>query len=212
MVSAEYGLQDVRERRLKIATLDELNDPFDIFAADLGDPAHRSKLTLARQSIGRQVGLLCFSQRWDNPVLWSHYADKHRGMCLGFEIPHESLRRVTYANRRFKLQRDPLKASGAPDQDSVEKLLVTKYSHWRYEREWRMLVSLAESKSEDGRFFLRFNAQVRLTTVIMGALSPVSRADVTQALGDLGSEVELMKARLAFRTFRVVRQRNRRLW
>src|SRR5436305_495874 len=130
LVSAEYGLQDVRKRRLKIATLDELNDPFDFFGADLGDPADRKKLAIARKSIGQKFGLLCFSERWDNPVLWSHYAEKHRGVCLGFEIPDHLLGRVTYANRRFKLQPDPLKASGAPDNDSIEKLMFTKYSHW----------------------------------------------------------------------------------
>ncbi len=24
---------------------------------------------------------------WSNPVIWAHYGDKHRGLCLGFEVP-----------------------------------------------------------------------------------------------------------------------------
>jgi len=90
--------------------------------------------------------------------------------------------------------------------------MFTKYSHWRYEREWRMFVWLKDARVDEGRFFADFGPDMRLTSLIVGALSPVSRDEVAQALGDLDSEVEVMKARLAFRSFRVVRQRNRRLW
>jgi Protein of unknown function (DUF2971) len=212
LVNAEHGLKDIRQRRLKIATLGELNDPFDFFAADLGDPAIRTKLTRARQLVGKRLGLLCFSQRWDSPVLWSHYADKHRGVALGFEIAEESLWRVSYASRRFRLLPDPSKTSGTPDQDSVEKLMLTKYAHWRYERELRMFVPLEKGQSENGLFFHQFAAHMRLAEVIVGALSAVSRNEVTKALGSLVSEVEVIKARLAFRSFRVVRQQDHRLW
>ena len=31
--------------------------------------------------------ILCFSRNWDNLLLWSHYGDRHMGVCLGFDIP-----------------------------------------------------------------------------------------------------------------------------
>lgn len=30
-------------------------------------------------------GVLSLAQRWDCPLMWSHYADKHRGVCLEYE-------------------------------------------------------------------------------------------------------------------------------
>ncbi|MEA2163750.1 MAG: hypothetical protein QOK37_1877 [Thermoanaerobaculia bacterium] len=211
-LNAKYGLEDIRERRLKIATLAELNDPFEFFGAYLGDPDDRRKLRQVRESAGERLGLLCFSRRWDNPVLWSHYAEKHTGLCLGFEIAEEVIAPVMYAKRRFKLQPDPLKATGAPDEESVKKLMFTKYSHWRYESELRTFGRLDQRDSDTGLFFATFNEHMRLASVIVGALSMVSRDDVTNALGDLASEVEVIKARLAFRSFRVVRQQGRRPW
>ena len=30
---------------------------------------------------GGIAGMLCFSKGWHNPVQWSHYTDKHKGIC-----------------------------------------------------------------------------------------------------------------------------------
>lgn len=49
-------------------------------------------------------------------------------------------------------------------------------------------------------------------TVVVGALSSATRETLRNALGDLASTVETFKARLAFKTFRVVRQRKAELW
>ena len=38
-INKEYGIEDLRKRRLKIATLNELNDPFEFFG---GQPFQRS--------------------------------------------------------------------------------------------------------------------------------------------------------------------------
>jgi hypothetical protein len=211
-VSANHGLEDIRRRRIKVATLAELNDPFELMGADLGDPTARKNLSVARESIGKRMGLLCFSRHWHNPVLWGHYADRHRGLCLGFDVADEDIRPVTYASRRFALHGDPLKPSGAPDQESVAKLMLTKYAHWRYEAELRAFVALDSAASEDGMFFSAFGVRLKLTSVIAGALSSVSRHEVVNALGPLASDVQVIKGRLAFRSFRVVRQRKRALW
>ncbi len=211
-VGAVYGIQNIVKRRLKIATLRELNDPFEFFGADLGDPVIRRNLAIARETIADKVGLLCFSNDWRNPVLWGHYADRHRGVCLGFEVTDEAITAVKYVGRRFSLRPDPLKTSGAPDQDSVLKLMLTKYVHWRYERELRAFAPLRPDESEGGVYFSEFGPRLKLTSVIVGALSALSRDEVLAALGSLEPEVEVFKARLAFRSFRVVRQHERELW
>lgn len=212
LVNSEHGIQNIRKRRLKIATLKELNDPFDFYGAAVPDPDTRRKLSVAREAIGEHVGLLCFSSHWHNPVLWSHYADKHAGLCLGFEIPDAHIGPVAYATKRFRLQADPLNSSGAPDQESVRKLMFTKYSHWKYESELRMFAPLEQQDPDTQLYFAPFSHELRLVSVIIGALCTLSRDEVTTALGEMAPEVELIKTRLAFQSFRVVPQRNARLW
>ena len=84
---ANYGLTNLQRRHLKVATIPELNDPFELLCLDLSDPELRRAMRAWKATIGRCFGLLCFSRTWRNPVQWSHYADRHRGVCLGFELP-----------------------------------------------------------------------------------------------------------------------------
>ena len=62
------------------------------------------------------------------------------------------------------------------------------------------------------RYFLGFDDKVALREVIVGHRSTISRDDIAQALGTLVPQVKSYKARLAFRSFNVVRQKNDRLW
>ena len=51
-------------------------------------------------------GVLSLSEQWNSVLMWSHYADNHRGMCIEFdttELPHPNLRAVEYrAPRRVR--------------------------------------------------------------------------------------------------------------
>lgn len=207
-LSARYGQENIRKRHLKISLLHDLNDPFELLSIELSDMELRRRLTALKQNLAADRGLLCFSRNWTNPVQWGHYADRHRGLCLGFEIPTPHLIRVEYSGKRLVKE-----AQRAMDRERMRKLLCTKYSHWRYEREERVFVSL-EGKCPDrkGRYFEDFSADLKLVRVIAGARSDISRADLVKALGPLVPDVEVFKARLAFQSFRVVRNRQESLW
>ena len=94
----------------------------------------------------------------------------------------------------------------------AKRLLFTKYSHWKYEEEVRSFVTLDTADQDSGLYFAEFSDMLRLTTVIVGVRSLVSQSEVRQALGNLAPSVEAFKARVAFKSFRVVRQRNPKLW
>ena len=157
-------------------------------------------------------GMLCFSRRSDNPVQWSHYADHHRGICLGFDVPDRLLTRVSYTAKRLVADAERLIAGHQMDQATIDRLLSTKYSHWRYENEVRQLVPLQTSIVENGRYFIPYSENLALRQVFVGASSTVTRAELGDALGELSGSVQTHKSRLAFRTFRVVRQRAESLW
>ncbi|HXH91302.1 MAG TPA: DUF2971 domain-containing protein [Thermoanaerobaculia bacterium] len=204
-------MDDIRRRRLKVARLEELNDPFELLGADLRHPALRYAVVAAKSEFARVRGFLCFSLDWHNPVQWSHYASKHQGLCLGFEVPDDDcVRPITYSAKRFIVDVERLLNMTTPDPVLFARFLFTKYAHWRYEKEVRAIVSLKES--ENGLYFSEFNDELQLACVIVGARSKVTRDMLRAALGNLAPQVEVFKARLAFRTFKVVRQRNPGLW
>jgi hypothetical protein len=80
------------------------------------------------------------------------------------------------------------------------------------ESELRLFTALNDKDADTGLFFAEFADRLRLKEVIVGPLSKVTRADVEEALGDLGKKVTIFKARLAFKTYRVTRQRKNALW
>lgn len=202
--NAVHGLAAVRDRRLKVARLHELNDPFEFLGVELSDPEFRHALTGTKRQLSNGNGLLCFSKSWRHPMLWAHYADKHRGVSLGFHVNGEKLEHVSYVNSRFPKPVNP------ESEAFVRKLLYTKFAHWSYEDEYRLYVSLNDQ--ENGLYFVPFSEELTLRQVIVGSESAVTRAEISRALGTLANEVEQFKARPAFKSFKIVRQKDERLW
>lgn len=195
-LSCKFGLRALRERRLKISEVRSLNDLFDLLPFDLSDPELRKGVLASRNEIGQGRGLLCFSRHWHNPVLWSHYADSHKGLCLGFDLPdgeREIAQAVEYVESPIKLLR--------LDFTTANRMLFTKYAHWQYEEEMRVWANL-EEKSGD-HYFKEFDDDLQLKEVIVGAGNVVSQRRVLQSLGSQDG-VRIIKARLAFDAFRVV--------
>ena len=60
-----------------------MNDPFELSGSRWSDPQVDSILS---DHASATIGALCFSTNWSNPLLGSHYAEKHNGICLGFDI------------------------------------------------------------------------------------------------------------------------------
>jgi hypothetical protein len=138
---AQHALDDLRKRRLKVSFLDDMNDPFELLGGTLAKPEHRRAFRQWKEYMNRISRVLCFSRTWSNPVLWSHYADKHRGICLCFKVPDDLLLGISYQAKRLELQLERnLSKDGTVGIDISSKLLTTKYADWKYENEVRMFV------------------------------------------------------------------------
>lgn len=212
-VTAEFGLEDLRFQRLKIATIPELNDPFELLCVDLSDPVLRAAMKGWKADLGKRFGLLCFSRTWRNPVQWSHHAEKHRGLCLGFEISDKDFaREVVYDQQRSTQEAQELLTAGTTSEETILKFLTTKYAHWHYEKELRVFPQLDEKDPQKNMYFYKFSDDLKLTEVIVGAESEVTRVQISEALGSLRSSVTVRNARLAFGSYRVTTQNNAALW
>lgn len=211
-LNREYGLDDIRRRRLKIATLDGLNDPFEMLAMTFADPALRKAFRATKDQMAKRTGLLCFSRGWRNPVQWSHYADRHHGLCLGFDVPDHLAKPVTYSPKRLAVDRTAIEAQGAEAQAFMQAVISTKFSHWRYEDEVRLFVALKERDPDTRLWFSDFGPDLALREVIVGAACDVTRKELAEALGDLDPLVSRRKARLSFRRFAIVTQMRSSLW
>src|SRR3954449_3521111 len=106
-----------------------------------------------------------------------------------------------------------LLANSGPDAERhMLAMLSTKYLHWQYEQEMRVFTNLQERDRETGLYFAGFSEHLELREVIVGHRSDLRRDELRDAIGDLTTRVKVHKARLAFNTFTVVRQRSEKHW
>lgn len=82
------------------------------------------------------LGIFCLSANWNNVLMWSHYADNHKGFVIGFDTDHPyfkyskfNLKPVHYTNKR---------PTSSPSDDFIKNLIYTKADIWSYENEWRI--------------------------------------------------------------------------
>jgi hypothetical protein len=204
-----FGLKNLYERRLKQSRLHDLNDPFDFLSCDLTEERFRSAITATLADLGERFGITCFSAAWRDPVIWAHYSDKHRGLCLGFELPARTSEPdkditapVTYISELVKSPSDFLALDDAVKVAFVRDLLFTKYKNWAYEEEIRMWNTL---QNKDGQhYFLEFDETIRLVEIIVGLTCPVTSRTLARALGRHAKEVKFTKARRAYNKFEMV--------
>lgn len=44
----------------------------------------RSEIT-ADEIDNKRIGIACLSENWNSLLMWSHYAENHKGYCTGFD-------------------------------------------------------------------------------------------------------------------------------
>jgi hypothetical protein len=190
----DNGLRILWTRRIYFAAPETLNDPLDCqlsihdhmqqaIAAE-ADPAQRKRLEILRDfkvvrasdgvpilindsfpELLRGVGVFCAASTATDALMWSHYANGHKGFCIGFSGEYfDALR----ADKENFLGAGPVTYKVAPDFskeiaagadslyahisrqetwttkgeyafDVIYNLLSTKHDCWSYESEFRCL-------------------------------------------------------------------------
>lgn len=205
-IPTKWGIVALKNRRLKIGIINELNDPFEFLGWNSQRHDVRAILNSEKSKLNKHFGIVCFSRKWTNPLLWSHYADKHQGIAIGFEVPDgPPFYRVNYSTHRLPV---PTRVQNK----DVDDLLLTKFEAWEYESEHRCFCQLSTSIKDGEYYFEPFSERLKLTQIIVGSRSDLSRAELAEVLGDEYAHVSRFKARPAFNSFSVVRNRNDLLW
>jgi hypothetical protein len=191
---------------MRISRITDLNDPFELLAVDATKwDGGLEKLRAWRDKVNKYRGLLCFSKAYRDPVLWSHYAAKHKGVCLGFDIAKEvEVKEVTYEKNRINGLFIDNDAAKGIDESFEHKIFTTKYAHWGYEDEIRVLVQLSERTLESGSYFYGFDEGLTLREIIVGALCETPGHILNALVQRLyGAQVPVKKAVLADSKFEI---------
>jgi hypothetical protein len=125
------------------------------------------------RAIARQYRVYCLGPDVHNALMWAHYADSHKGVCLEFSTKNA----VICCALRVEYVRDlPAIAAYSEDIDVNLIPLLTKCDVWSYEREYRLVAQ--ENNHAVGHDTLVVNKNFlalperALTSIIVGCQGP----------------------------------------
>jgi len=111
---------------------------------------------LTREQVYRNIGVFSLSANYENILLWSHYADKHRGFCVGFDarklylfcigylkdLESRSLRgkqSIIFRDVTYRRDYPFINAYRIELNERTLTQLLTKSIDWEYEHEYRIV-------------------------------------------------------------------------
>lgn len=125
-------------------------------------------------------GVLALAQNYDCPLMWSHYADQHKGFCIGYDVSDNGnyeIHSLNYGGDRFITTQqiyDMLFGSNENIRKEAKKeidkvVLLSKAPQWAYEMEHRVISEqgLQENyfRLSDVTFGLRFKNSVKFSVM-----------------------------------------------
>ncbi len=185
------ALWDIRKRKIKISEICDLNDPFELVSFDLSDPEFRRRLLKSRDELNANHGMVSCSRVWTCPILWAHYSDKHKGICLGFDVRTDQAIDIQYTETRLP----------QPKELSAQVADQLLFSGWEYEKEVRVYTE--RNTEENGLYFADFGESMMLREVKVGHRCCIERSEILAALASFPEEVAVTKTRLSYSSFEV---------
>jgi len=189
---AEHAKTSIESRQLKVTRINELNDPFEFFPADLSDPKDESRFKEWKRQRNEDTGLICFSKHWDNLLLWSHYARSHSGIALGFDVAEDLIFPIKYEKERLKISAY-LKDKKYFDEKFASDIISTKSRDWEYEAEFRIFCEIRKCVSRSNNYFEDFSASLILREVLIGMDCSLSSDELVKLLANFTEPVAVAK-------------------
>jgi Protein of unknown function (DUF2971) len=134
--------------------------------------------------VNSSLRVICFSHsdlnQFDEILVWSHYANSHKGVRLGFEFPATAplpftLIPVVYRENRVKIDFGKTIGVTVPHKlnDALLNALKVKSVAWKYEQEFRIIINLEDcvpiqNEAGGSDYYMRFDPSW-LKTVDFGA-------------------------------------------
>jgi hypothetical protein len=152
---------------------------------------HLARITRVFGNAMDECGIFSFGGNVRNILMWSHYADHHKGVCLQFEAARDPPVLLSAVRVRYKKAYPVFNWATSSTNDAVMDSVLSKFDCWQYERESRIV------HPDGGKKYLRFNPAA-LTGVIIGCRASQAGVDCIRVLLAERAEAGLPRVRLLF--------------
>jgi hypothetical protein len=162
-------LEAIEERYLYCAAFETLNDPMEgLFSTSRSlreSDSHRAIRASVRDNKSH-IGMCSFSEVHNHELMWAHYADQFRGICISYSFSKllKGLPEEVNFVRMFYNETEPTIHRTSDDPGQLAKMVLSyKNYRWLYEREWRMFAPLGKAYYQDTACVTRVYLGSRIT-------------------------------------------------
>lgn len=148
---------NLSNNKLPFCSASMLNDPFECtYKSNLGE------LDNDIEKERKERKICSFSERKDNILMWSHYANNHKGFCIEYKFSDllrssGLLMPVIYSK----------KLPGKSEPINIE-VIFTKSIDWEYEHEWRIIDYNTRENNEYKETFSLINVPIKPESIYLG--------------------------------------------
>ena len=170
-VPLDYVESILDNHRLFLSDGKNFNDPFEITITN------KDKNTVNHIS---GLHILSLTNSFQNKLIWSHYTNSHKGVCLTVRVPNKLVYPICYTSKRVYTNSDIdqiISNSTVRSKKSVikpysslstaKKIAYIKDRKWIYENEYRVVFDTDDESGlifEDGKWFMA----VKITNIYLG--------------------------------------------
>ncbi len=170
------------------------NDPFEfdgvILKISQNDENRKSAYDLLHR-----FGFISFSQQNNNILMWSHYADAHRGVCLRFKCIEDSFYSENGSGRIVEVEYGDtiIEKSILSNNSAVFGKMSRKACCWSYEEEFRIFKVSSTVKADDACGNYSFNSKL-VDAVYFGLKTEGDKQKVIKIIDSAKHKIELYQA------------------
>jgi len=196
------------ERRLSEFGRTELGTAFADNAEHF-EVAARGLSAYFQSDLSKAHRILCLAAACDVPLMWSHYAAAHTGVCLVFDASDRVIRSARAVEYRAAYPAIP---EGMTEAEYARYSFFFKADYWAFEREYRIVARVgAPSPGVDIQSDKRGNVNVSpaaLVGIIRGCrMERPQRAAVAKLIRRAPHRIELYQADINHRDYGLTIQR-----
>lgn len=96
------------------------------------------------EKLQSKVFVSCFSERNNSMLMWSHYAEQHTGLCVGYRL-YDLIEKYNIFPVIYSNQMPQISDIRNAEESALYQSILTKCEDWSYELEWR-IIDIDESK------------------------------------------------------------------
>lgn len=131
----QHFMDIIVNKRMYAAKFTELNDPME--GVYRFNPYNCDENVITDIRDGKAAfRILSLSKSYNNILMWSHYADGHKGVVIGISSC-PTAEEINYSEESFKITT----TEGIDSEQTSKEILLTKHIAWKYEEEKRIFTS-----------------------------------------------------------------------